>query len=147
MGIRRSPGKRDYPEVIYLFSWATNDAIWSYFDGWCASRNVDHEALPWASWLNLVYFFATRNASADDKKQFDGDMAEAVAAWHLAKAKPVLQQALATPKPELKPGQRRERRMPPKPAGWGSAAANTFNSKAAIKTLTAGGVSGKKRRK
>ena len=146
MDVRGSPGKRDLPEVIYLLSWATADEIWPYFDGWCASRNVDHESLPWATWLNLVYYFAVRNSSSEDKKKFDDAIAEAVAAWHLAKAKPVIEEArkAAKAQPKLEPS--RERRMPPKPSGWGSAAINTFNSKAAIKTLTAGGVSGKKRR-
>lgn len=146
MDLRRSPGKRSYPEVIYLFSWATADEVWAYFDGWCASRNVDHESLPWATWLNLVYYFAVRNASSEEKKKFDDAVAEAVAAWSLSKAKPILEAARSAPKVEPKPGQTRERRLPPKPANWGSAATNTFNSKAAIKTLTAGGVSGKKRR-
>jgi len=146
MDVRRSPGKRDYPEVIYLLSWATADEIWPYFDGWCTSRNVDHYALAWDAWLNLVYYFAVRNASNEDKKKFDDAIAEAVAGWHLAKAKPVIEEARKAAKADPKPGQKRERRMPPKPAGWGSAATNTFNSKAAIKTLTAGGVSGKKRR-
>jgi len=145
--VRRSPGKRDYPGVIYLFSWATADAIWPFFDGWCAARNVDHAALPWDRWLNLVYYFATHNCSTEDKKKFDSEMADAVSGWHLAKAKPVLQQAMALPKPEPKPGQNRERRMPPKPAGWGDDKRATFDNKAAIKTLTAGGVSGKSRRK
>lgn len=146
MDVRGSPGKREYPAVVYLLSWATSDNVWTYFDGWCSSRNVDHEALPWDKWLNLVYYFAVRNASPDEKQEFDAAIAEAVAGWALAKAKPALAAARNAPKVEPKPGQKRERRMPPKPAGWGSAATNTFNSKAAIKTLTAGGVSGKKRR-
>jgi hypothetical protein len=37
--------------------------------------------------------------------------------------------------------------MPPKPARWGDDKRATFDNKAAIKTLTAGGVSGKARRK
>jgi hypothetical protein len=107
---------------------------------------VDHESLPWDKWLNLIYYFAVRNASSEDKKKFDDAIAEAVAAWSLKKAKPALEAARNAPKPTPDQGQKRARRMPPKPAGWGSAATNTFNSKAAIKTLTAGGVSGKKRR-
>jgi hypothetical protein len=146
MDVRRSSGKRQYPEVIYLLTWATSDQVWAYFDGWCAARNVDHESLRWDKWLNLVYYFAVRNASSEDKQKFDDAIAEAVAAWSLEKAKPALEAARKAPKVEPKPGQKRERRLPPKPAGWGSAATNTFNSKAAIKTLTAGGVSGRKRR-
>lgn len=146
MDVRRSPGKRDYPEVIYLLSWAMSDQVWAYFDGWCASQSVDHYALPWDTWLNLVYYFAVRNASSEDKKKFDDSMAEAVSGWHLAKAQPAIREALTAPKPEPKPGQRRERRMPPKPSGWGDDKRATFDNKAAIKTLTAGGVSGKNRR-
>lgn len=147
MDLWGSPGKRDYPAVIYLLSWAFNDQVWPYFDGWCASRNVDHEALPWDRWLNLVYYFAVRNSSKEDKDKFDSAIAEAVASWHHARAKPLLEQARSTPKPEPKPGQKRERRMPPRPAGWGDDARATFDNKAAVKTLTAGGVSGRNRRK
>lgn len=146
MDVRRSLGKRPYPAVIYLLNWATSDIVWAYFDGWCASRNVDHEALIWDKWLNLVYYFAVRNASSEDKKKFDDGIADAVAAWSLGKAKPVLDMARQAPKMEPKPDQKRERRMPPKPAGWGDNARATFDNKAAMKTLTAGGVSGKRRR-
>lgn len=147
MDVRRSPGKRDYPAVIYLLSWATSDEVWSYFDGWCSSRNVDHEGLPWDKWLNLVYYFAVRNASGEDKKKFDDAIAEAVAAWSLEKAKPIIEAARNAPKPPLGSAPNRERRMPPKPAGWGDDKRATFDNKAAIKTLTSGGVSGKNRRK
>jgi len=132
---------------VFLTEWATSDLVWPYFDGWCASRNVDHLELPLHRWLNLVYYFATRNASKEDRDKFDAAIADSVSAWHFAKAQPVIEQARQAPKPEPHPGQRRERRMPPKPAGWGTAASNTFDSKAAMKTLTAGGVSGKNRRR
>lgn len=147
MDVRRGTGKREYPAVVYLLSWATSDAVWSYFDGWCSSRNVDHEALPWDKWLNLVYYFAVRNSSSEEKKKFDDAIAEAVAEWSYTKAQPILEAARSAPKEEPKPGQKRERRMPPKPAGWGDDKRATFDNKAAIKTLTAGGVSGKARRK
>lgn len=142
MGVRRSPGKRDYPVVVYLFSWATADEIWPYFDGWCAARNVDHLELPWDRWLNLVYYFAIRNASEEDKAKFDNAMNQQVTAWNLAKAKPVIEQARIQPK-DSKP----MRRLPPKPAGWGDDRTNTFNSKAALATLTSPAVSGKRRPK
>ena len=146
MDVRGSPGKRQYPAVVYLLSWATSEIVWPYFDGWCSSQNVDHEELPWDKWLNLVYYFAVRNSSSDEKAEFDAAIAEAVAGWSLAKAKPALDAARNAPKAEPKPGQKRERRMPPKPSGWGDDKRATFDNKAAIKTLTAGGVSGKNRR-
>jgi hypothetical protein len=145
VGLRRSTGKRTYPEVIYLFTWATADQVWPYFDGWCASRGVDHEALPLDRWLNLVYYFAVRNASAEDKKEFDNAMADAVSKWMFSRAKPAIEQAREASRTATEPDQRK-RRMPPKPAGWGDDTRATFDNKAAIKTLTAGGVSGGKRR-
>lgn len=142
MDLRRSPGKRQYPEVIYLTGWATADEVWPYFDGWCASRNVDHLELPWDRWLNLVYYFATRNASSDEKKDFDNAIADTVTKWTLAKSKPAIEAAKAATK-DARP----ERRRAPRPAWYGDDKTNTFNSKAAVATLTAPGVSGKKRAK
>jgi hypothetical protein len=119
--------------------------VWPHFDGWCASRNVDSLSLPWDRWLNLVYHFATRNADKEERGKFDAAIADHVSAWHLAKVKPVIEQARQQPKPEPKPVQQRERRMPPKPAWYSDDKTNTFDSKAAMATLTAGGVSGKRR--
>lgn len=142
MDLRRGTGKRDYPAVAYLTGWATAAEVWPYFDGWCASRNVDHLALPWDRWLNLVYYFATRNASAEDKEKFDNAIADQVTAWHLAKSKPAIEAAMSKPK-DAKP----RRKRAPKPAWYGDDKTNTFNSKAALTMLTAPGVSGKKREK
>lgn len=144
MVARRSPGKREYPAVVFLLHWVTDSRVWTFFDGWCTSQGIYHEAIPWYKWLNLVYYFAVRNASTEDRQKFDNAIQDQVTAWNRAKLKPVIEQARENPTPT--PGQR-TRRMPPKPAGWGDNTTNTFNSKAAIKTLTAGGVSGKARRK
>jgi len=141
--LRRSAGKRPYPEVAYLCELVMHSKVWPIFDGWCAARNVDHDELAWDRWLNLVYYFATRNMTAEDRTKLDDEMAQRVAAWSLVKAKPIIAAARANPEPK---NGRPQRRMPPRPASWGSDTANTFNSKSAIKTLTAGGVSGKKRR-
>jgi hypothetical protein len=122
--------------------WATQEAVWPHFDGWCAARNVDHWELPWDRWLNLVYYFATRNADEDSRKEFDSAIAESVTTWQLAKAKPAIEAAVSKPK-DAKP----ERRRAPKPAWYGDDKTNNFNSKAAMATLTAPGVSGKKRGK
>jgi hypothetical protein len=142
MDLRRSPGKRPYPEVLALTDLILGDNAWPVFDGWCASRGVEHEDLRWDRWLNLVYYFATRNASTEDKDKFDAAIAEHVAEWNMQKVKPVVAKALATAK-DAKP----ERRRAPKPAWYGDDKTNTFNSKAAMATLTAPGVSGRKRGK
>lgn len=146
MGHRGSCGKRHYVAAIYLEAWATSDLVWPYFDGWCASRNVDHLELPWDRWLNLVYYFATRNMSTEDKQEFDDTIAQQVTAYNLARSKPAIDAAMAKPKPELPTG-KVERKRAPRPAWYGDDKTNTFNSKAAVATLTAPGVSGKRRGK
>jgi hypothetical protein len=140
--LRRSYGKRPYPEAVALFELITADKVWPVFDGWCASKAVEHEDLRWDRWLNLVYYFATRNASTEQKDEFDAALAEAVTAWNLAISAPVIQQALAAPKSATP-----ERKRAPRPAWYGDDKTNNFNSKAAMATLTAPGVSGKKRGK
>lgn len=137
-------GKREYPAVIHLVTCVSHPKVWGYFDGWATAQGVDHESLPWHKWLNFVYYFAVRNMPPDDKKNFDNEMADKVTAYNYAKAKPVIESAKALPAATA--GQRK-RRMPPKPASWGDDARATFDNKAAIQTLTAGGVSGKARRK
>lgn len=124
--------------------WATRKDVWPIFDGWCASRNVEPMELPWDRWLNLVYYFATRNMSSDDKKEFDDTIAKCVNEWDLAKAKPAIDAAMSKPK---SPGGKVERKRAPRPAWYGDDKTNTFNSKAAVATLTAPGVSGKRRGK
>jgi hypothetical protein len=116
--------------------------VWSYFDGWCASQNIESLDLPWDRWINLVYYFAVRNASTEDKEKFDQALAEHVSAWHLKRAKPAIDAALSKPK-DVKP----QRKRAPRPAWYGDDKSNTFNSKAAMTTLTAPGVSGRKRGK
>jgi hypothetical protein len=138
----RSHGKRPYPEALALFELATSDKVWPIFDGWCTSKGIEHEDLRWDRWLNLVYYFATRNASPEQKDEFDAALAEAVTAWNLAIAAPAIQQAIATPKNAAT-----ERKRAPRPAWYGDDKTNNFNSKAAMATLTAPGVSGKKRGK
>lgn len=146
MDVRRGTGKRVYPEVVFLFSLVTDDSVWASFDGWCTAQGVDHEQLRFDRWLNLVYYFAVRNASKEDKDKFDAAMADSTASWNLAKARPVLEAARARPKTAPTPDAGRVRKMPPRPAGWGDDRKATFDNKAAIKTLTAGGVSGANRR-
>lgn len=120
------------------------DSVWPYFDGWCASRNVEPMDLPWDRWLNLVYYFATRNMSSEDKKELDDDIAKRVTEWDLSRSKPAIDAAMSkTNQPAEKSGRKR----PPRPAWYGDDKTNTFNSKAAVATLTAPGVSGKRRGK
>jgi hypothetical protein len=91
-----------------------------------------------------VYYFATRNAVAEDREKFDQAIADHVSAWHLAKAQPAIDAARAEAgQVDKKPGRKRA----PRPAWYGDDKTNTFNSKAAMTTLTAPGVSGKKRGK
>ena len=118
------------------------DKVWPVFDGWCAARGVEHEDLRWDRWLNLVYYFATRNASTEDKDKFDAAIAEKVAEWNMQKVQPVVTKAITEPK-----STNTERKRAPKPAWYGDNKTNTFNSKAAFTTLTAPGVSGRKRGK
>jgi hypothetical protein len=120
----------------------TDDKVWPTFDGWCASQSIDSLDLPWDRWLNLVYYFATRNAATEDREKFDQAIAEYVSEWHLKREKPAIKAALAKPK-DAKP----ERRRAPRPAWYGDDKSNTFNSKAAVATLTAPGVSGRRRGK
>jgi hypothetical protein len=124
--------------------WATRDSVWPTFDGWCASRNVESLELPWDRWLNLVYYFATRNMDSDSKKELDDDIAKRVTEWDLARSKPDIDAAMSKAnQAATKPGRKRA----PRPAWYGDDKTNTFNSKAAVATLTAPGVSGKRRGK
>lgn len=144
MDLRRGTGKRPYPAAQFLSLWATHADVWPYFDGWCASRNVDHEELPWWRWLNLVYYFATRNAAKEDKDKFDQAIAEHVAAWHKDKLQAAAPEVRSV---QAAPASASGRKMPPRPAGWGDDRTNMLNSRAAFTSMTAPGVSGGNRRK
>lgn len=41
------------------------------FDGECASRNIDPLYLPLSRLLNLIYWYATRNAPIEEIRKFD----------------------------------------------------------------------------
>lgn len=144
MDFRRGIGKREFPAVAFLAQWATGADVWPYFDGWCASRGVEHLALPWEQWLNLVYYFAVRNASTEDKEKFDNAITDRVTGWNLRKSKPAIDAVMAKSN-DVQPDAEQARKRAPKPAWYGDDKSNTFNSKAAFATLTAPGVSGKKR--
>lgn len=99
------------------------------FDGWSASQNVDPLDLPWDRCLNLIYFFATRNASKEKKQEFDAAMSKQVTADTLRQMALTRKNALrATEKAEESPGvpkgtdestPARSAKLPPRPAGWG----------------------------
>lgn len=103
--------------------------MWPLFDGWCAARNVDPLELTWDRCLNLVYFFATHNATKEKKAEFDAAMAKQVTADTLRnmaltrknalRATETAADALVVPQgtEELQSGRRAK--LPPRPAGWG----------------------------
>lgn len=51
---------------------------WQDLDGWCASRNVDSLELEIDRFVNLVYYWATRNMSEEDRQKFDRDLSKPV---------------------------------------------------------------------
>lgn len=99
------------------------------FDGWCASQNVDPLELTWDRCLNLVYFFATRNASKEKKQEFDAAMSKQVTADTLRQMALTRKNALrgaetaapvsGVPTGTDEPNPTRRSGLPPRPAGWG----------------------------
>jgi hypothetical protein len=118
------------------------------FDGWCASQNVDPLELPWDRCLNLVYFFATRNATKEKKQEFDAAMSKQVAADTLRNMALTRKNALrATEKAAetsgvLKgtdaPDSPRRSGLPPRPPGWGDNETVTRQSLIAAQSLKVG---------
>ncbi len=53
---------------------ATARDSWPIFDGWCAARNVDPDELPPDRYLNLVYYWLTRNADAKRRAELDAKL-------------------------------------------------------------------------
>lgn len=118
------------------------------FDGWCASQNVDPLELPWDRCLNLVYFFATRNASKEKKQEFDAAMSKQVTAETLrnmavtrknalrasesAADDPVVPQGTGISEPSRRKG------LPPRPAGWGDGETITRQTLIAAQSLRVG---------
>lgn len=146
MDRRRRAGKRQYAAAGFLASWATHDEVWPLFDGWCASQNVDPLALPWDRCLNLVYFFATRNATKEKKQEFDAAMSKQVTADTLRKMATARKSALNAPEPPAaSPGvpkgteeSRRSAKLPPRPAGWGDDETVTRQSLIVAQSLKVG---------
>lgn len=122
--------------------------MWPIFDGWCASQNVEPLELPWDRCLNLIYYFATRNASKEKKLEFDAAMSKQTTADTLRRmaltrknalrATETADQASMVPQgtPETKPG--RAVKLPPRPAGWGDDENATRQSLLAAQSLKVG---------
>lgn len=63
-------GRAPYYVTLRLVYLASDN--WSTLDGWAASRNTDLMSLPIDRMLNLVYFWATKNAENEqDLAKFD----------------------------------------------------------------------------
>jgi len=145
---RGRTGKRQYAAAGFLAAWATHDEVWPLFDGWCASQNVDPLDLPWDRCLNLIYFFATRNASKEKKQEFDAAMTEQTTAETLRKMALTRKNALRATQtadnapvvPEGTPDSRMARRpgLPPRPAGWGDDETATRQSLVVAQALKVG---------
>lgn len=115
------------------------------FDGWCASQNVDPLELPWDRCLNLVYFFATRNASKEKKQEFDAAMSKQVNAEMLRKMAATRKDAVRAPEAAAEiasvpkgtdaPESSRRSGLPPRPAGWGDDETVTRQALIAAQTL------------
>lgn len=148
MDRRRRFGKRQYAAAGFLASWATHDEVWPLFDGWAASQSVDPLELPWDRCLNLIYFFATRNASKEKKQEFDAAMSKQVTADTLRKmaltrknALKATETASSLPRvPEVpeEPKSTRRAALPPRPAGWGDDETATRQALIVAKSLKVG---------
>lgn len=118
------------------------------FDGWCASQNVDPLELPWDRCLNLVYFFATRNASKEKKQEFDAAMSKQVTAHTLRNMAATRKNAVraaetagnssGVPKSTDEPKLTRRAALPPRPAGWGDDVTVTRQALVAAQSLKVG---------
>ncbi len=118
------------------------------FDGWCASQNVDPLELPWDRCLNLVYYFATRNASKEKKQEFDAAMSKQVTADTLRKMAATRKDAVratqtAAKSPVVPKGtdtapHPRRTGLPPRPAGWGDDETVTRQALVAAQSLKVG---------
>lgn len=122
--------------------------MWPIFDGWCASQNVDPLELPWDRCLNLIYFFATRNATKEKKQEFDAAMSKQVTADTLRKMALTRKNALRStetaaespgvPKGTGESQSGRTAKLPPRPTGWGDDETATRQSLIVAQSLRVG---------
>lgn len=129
---------------MMLQRWVTSDGIWPTFDGWCMEHGIDAWEVPADRWMNLVYYFATKNMSRDERAKFDAQIADANARWITIEVEDTVRQRVEARRAELEsaPTDRprgRERRLPPKPAWYGAKDQATRSTLAAKNTLTSRG--------
>ena len=122
--------------------------MWPLFDGWCASQNVDPLDLPWHRCLNLVYHFATRNASKEKKQEFDAAMSKQVTADTLRqmaltrknamRAAESRDNSMRVPEVPAESKSTRNSKLPPRPADWGDDETVTRQSLIVAQSLKVG---------
>lgn len=95
------------------------------------TQGVDPWELPAERWLNLIYYFATRNMDRKAREEFDGELAAMKSRWIAARA---LQSSVPSVRETDIPAQR-ERKLPPRPAWFGSDDDATRSNLAAMQTL------------
>lgn len=128
----------------------TRDDIWPTFDGWCVTQGIDPWDVPSYRWCNLVYFFATRNMDQKQRDKFDGAMSSVHGEWIKLRVRGIVRDRVKVIESESRdepvesttdptPTQLRERRLPPKPAWYGTREQATMSSLAAKQTLTSRG--------
>lgn len=135
----------------------TRDDTWPVFDGWCVTQGIDPWDVPSHRWCNLVYFFATRNMDQKQREKFDTAMHSVQGEWVKLRVKSIIHERVSAaqssprvepvePTGDLTPTQQRERRLPPRPAWYGSREEATMSSMAAKQTLTSRGGKSSRRR-
>jgi hypothetical protein len=118
------------------------------FDGWCIEHSIDHWDLPADRWLNLIYYFATRNTDKEGRDKFNEQMHQAETEWLTMKvqrtrrtgdAESTEKQRRAQSPEAIEQRLQRERRLPPKPDWYGSRESATASTILAKKALTSRG--------
>lgn len=100
------------------------------FDGWCMEHDIDSWELPADRWVNLVYYFATRNMSSEERTKFDGQLSEANARWITMSMEKTVVNDVRKSRVDVDGKQpvKRERKLPPKPSWYGSSEQATRSS-------------------
>jgi len=114
------------------------------------SCGVDPLELPSDRWLNLIYYFATRNLDKKGRDEFNGHLEKAKGEWIRRRTQRQLNQATSDDSSgsniervdstgSTRGTAQRGRRLPPRPSWYGSGDAATMSTLAAGKTLTSRG--------
>jgi len=135
---------------MLLEEYITDERNWPTFDGWCVEKGIDLLELPSDRALNLIYYFITRNMDEKQRTKFDNQLQSVRGQWIKLSVQRVLTSVQgegrvidAEPIEGLTSTQQRERRLPPRPAWYGSRDQATLSTMAAKQTLTSR--NGKKR--